>query len=316
MLQGSFCANRCRYVSVLHNEQKLRTAVGGFETCACFGLLCGSCRHFKFYAPLNVERFILSIDTVTPSPSGHLSPTVCQHMASYNPLNSNQNMPVSSPYGSGDPYYTASTGYVQSPPAKKATSKWIKIGIPIAVLAIIAAAVVGGVIGSRRRSSSSTSTSNSPQDPAAAASSAASVKAAIGRYATATNSKYMVPLYPSTVRSICTTYFHLHQQISARLTQLLSPLQLLFLLIPNWRGQPTHSSPVILALLPFGPTDPVFLLRLTSGMHFPTLLRATLTSRVGATPSLPMPRLTMACRLLPISWTVPLAFSTMLEKSR
>lgn len=235
-------------------------------------------------------------------------------MASYNPLNSNQNMPASSPYGSGDPYYNASTGYVQSAPVKKATSKWIKIGIPIAVLAI-AAAVVGGVLGSRR-SSSSSSTGNSPQDPAAAASSAASAKAAIGRYATATNSKFMVPIYPSTVRSTCTTYFHLGQQFSPRPIQLLSPLQLLFLLLPNWRGQPTHSSPLLLALLPSEPTDPVFLLPLTSGMHFLTLSRTTLTSSIGMTPSLAMLQLTMACRLLPISWMVILAFSTMLEKSR
>lgn len=120
-------------------------------------------------------------------------------MASYNALGSNNNMPQSTPYGSGDPYYTESTGYITPITGKKpaSTSKWIKIGIPIAII-VIAAAVVGGVVGSRQ---SKTSAATGSKSPGAAASSAASVKASVGRYATGTNSKYMVPLYPSTVSS-------------------------------------------------------------------------------------------------------------------
>src|SRR5258707_15723893 len=105
-------------------------------------------------------------------------------MARYDALESDQN----SPYGSGDPYGRESAGFIASrPEPKKRTSNWIKIGIPVAII-IIAAAVVGGVLGSRHASKSS---SGGSQDPAAAASSAASVKSAIGRYATGTNSKYM-----------------------------------------------------------------------------------------------------------------------------
>jgi hypothetical protein len=122
-------------------------------------------------------------------------------MATYNAIGSNQD----SPYGSGDPYYSRSTGYIapegysaQPPPEKKGISKWIKIGIPVAII-VIAAAVLGGVFGSRHTSKSSSGGGN--QDPAAAASSAASVKSAVGRYATGTNSKFMVPVYPSTVSS-------------------------------------------------------------------------------------------------------------------
>ncbi|KAF9527790.1 heparinase II/III family protein [Crepidotus variabilis] len=126
-------------------------------------------------------------------------------MASYNALNNNSG---SSPYGSGDPFYNESTGYITpQPAAKKAgTSPWIKFGIPVAIVIIIAA-VVGGVVGSRHSSSSSSSSgaSGGSKDPAAAASSAASVKSALGRYATATNSKYMVPIYPSTTNAAAFT---------------------------------------------------------------------------------------------------------------
>jgi hypothetical protein len=114
-------------------------------------------------------------------------------MASYDQLNSARNSPYgkgSSPYGSGDPYYNESSGYITPKPSKKGTSKWIKIGIPVLILAI-AAGVVGGILGSRNH--------KSPPGSAAAASSAASVKQEIGIFATATNSLYMIPIYPSTV---------------------------------------------------------------------------------------------------------------------
>jgi hypothetical protein len=115
-----------------------------------------------------------------------------------------------SPYGSGAPYYAESTGYIspQQTPAKKGLSPWIKFGVPVLVLVIIGA-VVGGVVGSRSSkdgdSGSSSSSSNgggggggSGKDNSAA-SSIASAKTAVGRYATATNSFYQVPVYPSTV---------------------------------------------------------------------------------------------------------------------
>lgn len=142
-------------------------------------------------------------------------------MASYNALNHNQNMHTS-PYGSGDPYYQQSTGYITPAPLpKKRTSNWIKIGIPVAIV-VIAAAVVGGVLGARH-SSNSTSGGGNP-DPAAAASSAANLKTAVGRYATGTNSKFMVPLYPSTVSLPFSVYSIINTQ-PCRPTQLPSPRQ-------------------------------------------------------------------------------------------
>jgi len=130
-------------------------------------------------------------------------------MARYDALESNQN----SPYGSGDPYGRESTGFIASrsgPEPKKPTRNWIKFGIPVAIIVIVAA-VVGGIFGSRRASKSS---GGGSQDPAAAASSAASVKSAVGRYATGTNSKYMVPVYPSTVG--CLVFFSVFRSLTTR----------------------------------------------------------------------------------------------------
>ena len=111
-------------------------------------------------------------------------------MASYNAIES------PSPYGSGDPYYNASTGYITPAGAKKPLSPWIKFGIPAAIL-VVAGAVIGGVLGSRHNGSSSSS-STSPGSPAAA-SSAVNAKNAVGIFPTATDTEFMVPIYPSTV---------------------------------------------------------------------------------------------------------------------
>ena len=118
------------------------------------------------------------------------------------------NANANSPYGSGDPYYNESSGYITPMPIKKARSNWIKFGIPAAVVAIIVAAVVGGVVGSRHHSSSQNASASgnqakgtSPGDQQAA-SSAAAVKNAIGVFPTGTDSQYLLPLYPSTVGHI------------------------------------------------------------------------------------------------------------------
>jgi len=91
----------------------------------------------------------------------------------------------------GQEYYNSSTGYLAPPPSRKRSRGWIKIVIPIAII-VVAGAVVGGIFGSRKHKSTSSASS------AAAASSAASAKFAVGRFATATDSEFMVPIYPST----------------------------------------------------------------------------------------------------------------------
>ncbi|KAJ7043594.1 chondroitin AC/alginate lyase [Mycena alexandri] len=113
---------------------------------------------------------------------------------SYDPLQSTHHQV----YGNDNPAYTQSTGYITpARPQKQGTSKWIKIGIPVAVL-VIAGAVVGGIVGSRKHSSSA-ATSSAAQS--AAASSQASAKLAEGVFATATNSLYQIPVYPSTTNT-------------------------------------------------------------------------------------------------------------------
>lgn len=120
-------------------------------------------------------------------------------MASYGAVN-NQHHDANSPYGSGDPYYNQSTGYITpAKPSKKGVSNWIKFGIPVAVI-VIAGAVVGGILGSRAASKTSSAASS--------ASAAASAQAAIGIFATSTDSEFMVPIYPSTVSiDLCSRCF-------------------------------------------------------------------------------------------------------------
>ncbi|KAF9068310.1 chondroitin AC/alginate lyase [Rhodocollybia butyracea] len=88
------------------------------------------------------------------------------------------------------------TPLVQEKPRGKSTSKWLKFGIPIAILVIVGL-VVGLVVGLKSKKDSSPAA----QSSAAAAASSASVNSALqalatGRFATATNSLYMVPIYP------------------------------------------------------------------------------------------------------------------------
>lgn len=99
----------------------------------------------------------------------------------------------SSPYGSGDPYYNQSSGYVASTPPKKRTSRWIKWGIPIAIL-LIAGVVVGVVLGIRSSKNKSSSANGN-------ASSGAGVKNQIGRFPVSTDTDYFMPVYPSTTNS-------------------------------------------------------------------------------------------------------------------
>ncbi|KAG1784122.1 chondroitin AC/alginate lyase [Suillus placidus] len=107
-----------------------------------------------------------------------------------------------SPYGSGDPYYNESSGYItpaRSP--KKTISKWVKFGVPVAIV-VIAGAVLGGVLGSR---SSKNASASSSAAASAAATSAISAKNDIGRFATATDSQYLVPIYPMTTNTAAYT---------------------------------------------------------------------------------------------------------------
>ncbi|THH33428.1 hypothetical protein EUX98_g732 [Antrodiella citrinella] len=111
---------------------------------------------------------------------------------------------------------------------KKRTSNWIKIGVPVLIVVVIAA-VVGGVLGSRAHSNSDASTSGAaaPNSPTgeAAASSAAALKNEIGVYPTATNSLYLLPVYPSTTNTAAFTQPTFHPSDNSSLAWPADPFQ-------------------------------------------------------------------------------------------
>lgn len=112
------------------------------------------------------------------------------------------------PYGSGDPYYNKSSGYIASGSAARPKRNGLKIGIPIAILVIVGA-VVGGVLGSRaskKNNSSSAGNSNSGSD--GNGSSNSGVKNGLARFPTSTDSFYGMPIYPSTVSLPYQTWEH------------------------------------------------------------------------------------------------------------
>lgn len=119
-------------------------------------------------------------------------------MASNYDYHSTDNGAPTSPYA-GAPN-AASSGYIATGPPKKGLSNWVKFGIPVAVVVILGA-VLGGVLGSRasKNNSNSSSSSGSNSGGAANPSSVLSVKNGVGRFATATDSDYFMPVYPSTV---------------------------------------------------------------------------------------------------------------------
>ena len=76
---------------------------------------------------------------------------------------------------------------------KSGTSKWLKIAVPVIVLLIIGG-IAAGVVVSKKHKDNASSSSSGPTNPSAAA----SIKNALGRFPTATNSFHQ-PIYPSAV---------------------------------------------------------------------------------------------------------------------
>jgi len=105
--------------------------------------------------------------------------------------NSIDNQPIYS-----NDHHNASAHYI-TPTPRKRTSNWIKFGIPVLIV-VIAGAVIGGIFGSRKHKSGGSSSSASAT---AEASSVASEKLSVGRFATATDSEFMVPIYPTTTNT-------------------------------------------------------------------------------------------------------------------
>jgi hypothetical protein len=83
---------------------------------------------------------------------------------------------------------------------RRRISNWIKIGVPV-LLVVILAAVLGGVLGSRaaNKNSDSSSSSSGSSSGGNSGNNAGGTITSGGRFAVATNSEFMVPVYPSTV---------------------------------------------------------------------------------------------------------------------
>ncbi|KAI0361406.1 hypothetical protein OH77DRAFT_1390466 [Trametes cingulata] len=116
-------------------------------------------------------------------------------------------------------YANETSGLTTSRP-KTRSRKWLWIGIPVAVVVILAA-VLGGVLGSRahknNNNSSSAAAAGSSPTGEAAASQAASIKEAVGLFPTATDSQYLLPLYPSTTNTAAFTTPTFHESNNAAL---------------------------------------------------------------------------------------------------
>ena len=99
--------------------------------------------------------------------------------------------------------YDKETAGLTSSRPKSSGRKWLWIGVPVAVVVILAA-VPGGVLGSRAHKNSNDSTNGnaaaaSSPTGEAAASQAASIKEQVGLFPTGTDSQYLLPIYPATV---------------------------------------------------------------------------------------------------------------------
>ena len=108
-----------------------------------------------------------------------------------------------SPYGSGDPYYNKSSGYIASGAPARSKKNWLKFGIPIAVLVIVGA-VVGGVLGSRsnKKSNSSGGSSGGNNGNNGDPNSDNPVVNGLARLPSSTDSFYGMPIYPSSVSGL------------------------------------------------------------------------------------------------------------------
>lgn len=109
-----------------------------------------------------------------------------------------------SPYGSGDPYYNKSSGYIASGPAKRQKNNWLRIGIPIAILVIVGA-VVGGVLGSRasKKNNGDSSGGNNSNGGNSNGNGNNPVINGLARLPSSTDPVYGMPIYPSSVSSLC-----------------------------------------------------------------------------------------------------------------
>ena len=157
-----------------------------------------------------------------PLTEHHMMSPPYTNKSEYN-YNNNGNMGSNSPYG--DSYYAQSAGYIPPQTPRKPLSKWIKFGIPAAVV-IIAAIVVGIAVGVSKHNSQQQTTEEAAAS-ASSASASANSQSPPGLFVTSYGSQYLNPYYPSTVRfcfHISLIDFSAHSYIFLFLKQFLDRL--------------------------------------------------------------------------------------------
>lgn len=243
-----------------------------------------------------------------------------------------------SPYGSGDPYYNKSSGYIASGPSSRPKRNWLKFGVPIAILVIVGA-VVGGVLGSRSSKKNNSTSSGGSNGGNGGGGSDGGTKNGLGRFPTSTDPFYGMPIYPSSVSlapcfSQCMrehyhacpfclpalpfsigwlTYFLLlstirqtpHSTASPRSPRMLRTL-----------GPATPSIPAPRPPPPCAQTDLESSLPDTSGMPSPISLPTNRTSQLGTTLFLPTQPTIIVFLLSSTTWMAPAVSLTTLERSR
>jgi hypothetical protein len=110
------------------------------------------------------------------------------------------NTAPASPYGSGDPYYNKSSGYIASGPPKQQRNNWVRIGIPILILVIVGA-VVGGVVGSRASKKNNGGSSGGSNSDGGNGDGSNPVINGLARLPSSTDPVYGMPIYPSSTNS-------------------------------------------------------------------------------------------------------------------
>jgi len=237
-----------------------------------------------------------------------------------------------SPYGSGDPYYNKSSGYMASGPGSRPKRNWLKIAIPVAILVIVGA-VVGGVLGSRASRNSNSPGGNNSNGDGNDGNSDGGVKNGLGRFPTATDSFYGMPIYPSTVSLVffssikrriivascplrcsliglltCCTLCLYRPTPPSTASRRFQPMQML--------GPATHSAPEAHPPPAYARIDLDLLLPHSSGTPSRTSLPTIHTSQLGTSLFSTTPPSISTLLLSDTIWTVTVVSLTTLERSR
>jgi hypothetical protein len=246
------------------------------------------------------------------------------------------NTAPASPYGSGDPYYNKSSGYIASGPPKQQRNNWVRIGIPILILVIVGA-VVGGVVGSRASKKNNGGSSGGSNSDGGNGDGSNPVINGLARLPSSTDPVYGMPIYPSSVSPSCpsnpgmlrclTFLFRLLCHLSLGDRTLVPPLSTTRPTLPSmanrrspqmpsYLGLATTSTPAPRRLPACAQIDLELSLPPTSGMPLNLSSIKSRTSAPGMRPFSRTPPIITPNLLSSTTWMVTVVSLTTPEKSR